>query len=301
MRRRAFTLVELLVVIGIIALLMSILFPVIGRVRKQGEATKCASNLRGMAQAWHMYASQYKISPPGRLDKSRGDDSVYGLVDGTEEYRPRWYELLGGMVGKVANRKPTKFEDDTWTIDDQWFLCPTVPEWNNSRNYPYGYNFQFLGNTRPKGNRTNFTSRVWVNYPVQASRVRAASETVMAADSMGTAIVKAPRLRQGYYADGTKDQDAVCNKGFLLDPPRLTADSDRADLELDKSTYRSGPDARPMNKVNVAFCDGHVATMSVQEMGYVVAPDGSIPVYGTGATNRLFSGTAQDDPPPSVN
>lgn len=301
MRRRAFTLVELLVVIGIIALLMSILFPVIGRVRKQGDATKCASNLRGMAQAWHMYASQYKVSVPGRLDKSRGEQSIYGLVDGSETYRPRWYELVGGMVGKVANKRPQRYEDDTWTISDEWFLCPTVPEWINSRNYPYGYNFQFLGNTRPKGDRTNWTARQWVNYPVQASRIRAAAETVMAADSMGTAASKSPRHRMGYYVDGTKDQDAVGNKGYLLDPPRLTADSDRADAELDRATYRSGPDARHMGKVNVAFCDGHVSLMTVQEMGYIVAPDGSIPVNATGSTNRLFSGTGQDDDPPSIN
>lgn len=298
MRRRAFTLVELLVVIGIIALLMSILFPVIGRVRKQGEAAKCSANLHGMGQAWHAYASAYKISAPGRLDKSRGDDSVYGLIDGTDEYRPRWYELLGGMVGMVANKKPSKFEDDTWTISNEWFLCPSVPEWINSRNYPYGYNFQFLGNTRPKGNRTAFTSRIWVNYPVQASRIRAASETVMAADCMGTAITKPPNQRQRYYADGTKDEDAVGNKGFLLDPPRLTADSDRADLE--KPVYRSGPDPRHMKKVNVAFCDGHVALMTLDEMGYYVAPDGSVPLSGPGASNRLFSGTGKDDDPPSV-
>ena len=65
----------------------------------------------------------------------------------------------------------------------------------------------------------------------------------MIADSMGTAVTKGKIQRQGYYADGTKDPDAVCNKGYLLDPPRLTNESDRADVEL-PANYHSGPATR---------------------------------------------------------
>jgi prepilin-type N-terminal cleavage/methylation domain-containing protein/prepilin-type processing-associated H-X9-DG protein len=297
MRRRAFTLVELLVVIGIIALLISILLPTLAHVRKASEATKCATNLHGMAQAWAMYCNEYKICVPGRLEKLVDGSANYGVGDSTE-YRPRWYELLGAQVGQFANKTPKNTEDDTWQISNEWFLCPAVLDWNNSRNYPYGYNYQFLGDTRPKGSRTAWGAKIWVNYPVPSSRPRNTSETVMIADSIGTAATTPKIGRQGYYNDGTKDQDAVGNKGYLLDPPRLTGDSDRADAELSPN-YRTAPDARHMGKLNAAYVDGHVSLVTMQDIGYVVNADGSIPTSAAGATNRYFSATGQDDDPPS--
>ena len=284
--------------IGIIALLISILMPVLGKARQQANAVRCMTNLRTLSQAWLMYAHlNQRSSAPGRLPTSHSpiasEPGAFHVDNGTQ-YRPRWYELLGAVVNQYACKNPKAIEDDSWTIENPSFLCPTVPEWTNSRNYPYGYNHQFLGNprSRPDGK--------WVNWPVKADRVRSA-ETVMAADSMGTAAGKPKRERLLYHADGSKDLYGLANKGFLLDPPRLTSSSDYADPQNRSPENRSGPDPRHGGRANVSFCDGHVEGMMPGEMGYVMAGDGSMPASGAGAHNRLFSGTGRDEDPPPVN
>jgi prepilin-type N-terminal cleavage/methylation domain-containing protein/prepilin-type processing-associated H-X9-DG protein len=66
--RRAFTLVELLVVVSIIALLISILLPSLKKAREQSKDVMCKADLRSMGQAFVMYGEKYQGVWPPAMD-----------------------------------------------------------------------------------------------------------------------------------------------------------------------------------------------------------------------------------------
>jgi prepilin-type N-terminal cleavage/methylation domain-containing protein len=67
MTRRAFSLLELVIVLGILAVLAAFFFPAVQKVRAAALRTECASNLRQIGLAALLYEDSQDVVPPARL------------------------------------------------------------------------------------------------------------------------------------------------------------------------------------------------------------------------------------------
>lgn len=305
--KKVFTLVELLVVIGVIAILLAMMFPVLGIARNSAKQAYCLGNMKQLALGFNLYANQYDGTiVPGRFGgytASGENGKVAYWVGNGYKYRPRWYCQLGAAVKMYPFKAPSplKEDDNTQLVDNDAFLCPADDmRMANGRNFGYGYNFQFLGNSRGNQAGTDY-----VNYPVKIADITA--NTVCFADSMGTAAgnVKRKPYDEGLlsYSDGsTGGLDKVGNHGWALDPPRLIDGiSDFCDNDNRGAVNRSAPDPRhPGLRANVAFCDGSADAFKLDELGYELPGvfnrfNGSI---GLNGNNAMFSGKGTDVLPP---
>ncbi|HMO24764.1 MAG TPA: prepilin-type N-terminal cleavage/methylation domain-containing protein [Tepidisphaeraceae bacterium] len=138
--RRAFTLVELLVVIGIIALLISILLPSLQSARRSANTVKCLAQMRSFGQAYMMYATDNKgywpmavhfYAPPNLAD-----------VPANRTRSKRWHDFIGPYINnkRLVNWDGTNVatadQDVIGTYKDGRSVFWGCPSWmDNQRSY----------------------------------------------------------------------------------------------------------------------------------------------------------------------
>ena len=131
-RRTGFTLVELLVVIGIIALLISILLPALNKARESARQVKCLSNMRQIATAVTMFASDNN----GRVPTAAGSNAIY------YDYLTKGYAPLASGATKDQLQACSDWIADKSKIDP-WTGNPNAGALD--MNITYGALTKYLG------------------------------------------------------------------------------------------------------------------------------------------------------------
>jgi prepilin-type N-terminal cleavage/methylation domain-containing protein len=234
--KKAFTLVELLVVIGIIAVLVSLLLPVLSKARAAAGTAVCLSNQRQIVQAVYLYSMQFKggIPQPVTGGNASAANQVYneGMVGGSRGDDNGWYNL-GPIFGRNILRDP------------KVFYCPQQTD--ERLSWPMGWNLRLNF-----GGGSNVLTR-WTSYGYRLCNQ--AGQFIPAAD------VKALlNLKMGKFK-GIKSLTADA-----IAPRTMGWQETYTGWELKSPWAHRNP-----FRINVGYSDGHAETIVMTKQDYNIA------------------------------
>jgi len=277
--RRAFTLVELLVVIGIIALLVAILLPVLSKARESANTLKCQSQIRSIIQLMQLHANAHKGYMPlvGQIESNNGtfatdSNSVDKRMERYEFYTDSNINYALGMPGSVAKYMGVDLDITSAAkvqaaldtgLFKQLMVCPSDKD-GGTRGYTigppasltsfmsYAFNEAALGWSNPGGNDGSQTGRMRGN----------TSKFVHSSDLM---LVTDANARGGngwllYYDNSPNCTLAdIYNHGFP-GAPGFPAGNNSGGSCGDGSLYDVN---RHRGRINIGCADGHVVSARI--------------------------------------
>jgi len=153
-RRTGFTLVELLVVIGIIAVLIAMLLPALSRARNAAKTVVCLSNLRQMGLAMNMYVNDWRMYP------WIGTNGTYQWADQLSKYtRTLGWETDNWYLGHT---KQYLWKVSPSLVGATIFGCPADPLKDTNPYTSYSFNSNLVGNFNGYGGLPDWTP--WLSY-----------------------------------------------------------------------------------------------------------------------------------------